>query len=330
MESVGDGPFLPGVADCDVLLAALAAFLEMCPLVPDDLPDIGGVAEDGRHAVSGEGAGPVWACPHGVDLIGHGDAAAATGIELVHETDKFGLRLIDLQGRTAVDGHLSVAVGGVGHIAAVLNGAVQTPAQPLVDDLILPAGHEGLELRQLIVDLVGEIVHLLRGDDSGAAVPEGVQNDPLVLHAAPGEAVQVHAQNSVVAPRFHILQQPQHLWPGVQALPADHLRVPVLHQEAVALGALQQSGPVAPQDLLRVHSLLHTALSQVGACGLAQHVMLSHRNFLLFEASEYAEAWRRCSAGHTEVYSGDCPENASFPMGASAEVKQASSDWYPA
>src|SRR5699024_6140999 len=110
MESVGDGPFLPGVADCDVLLAALAAFPEMCPLVPDDLPDIGGVAEDGRHAVSGEGAGPVWACPHGVDLIGHGDAAAATGIELVHETDKFGLRLIDLQGRTAVDGHLSVAV----------------------------------------------------------------------------------------------------------------------------------------------------------------------------------------------------------------------------
>ena len=221
--------------------------------------------EDLCHAVPGESGGAAGPCPQGVDMSGDGGTAVPLRVQGEHHAHEPGLRLPDLQGGAAACHGLPVAVGGVGHIAPVLDGAPEPPAQPLVDDLVLPAAHEGLELRKLVVDLVGEVVDLLRGDDQRAAVPEGVQDDALVLHPPAGEAVQVHAEHRAEAPRLHVRQQTEHLGPGVEALAADHLGIPVHDGEAVALGALLQALPVAAQDLAGVQALLHPGFSQVAS-----------------------------------------------------------------
>ena len=67
-----------------------------------------------------------------------------------------------------------VAVGRVGHVAALLNGPLEAPAQAFIDDLVLPAGHECLELRKLIVNFIRQVIHLVRRDDQGVALSEGV------------------------------------------------------------------------------------------------------------------------------------------------------------
>ena len=104
-------------------------------------------------------------CPHGVDVIGNGHAAIAVGIHVVHDTDKPSLRLINLQRRPPVNGDFLISIGGVGHVASILNGPLKATAQPFVDDFIFPAGHKGLEFRQLIINLVRQVIDLFGGDD---------------------------------------------------------------------------------------------------------------------------------------------------------------------
>ena len=113
------------------------------------------------------------------------------------------------------------------------------------------------------MQVVGQVVGLFRGDDEGAGVPEGVQDDALVLHPAPGEPVQVHDQHRVVAALLHVLQQAQHLRPGVQALAADHLLIGGDDVDVMVGGVLLQRLPVPGEHFLRIHALLHAGFSQI-------------------------------------------------------------------
>ena len=107
---------------------------------------------------------------------------------------------------------------------------------------------------------------MLRGDDEGARVAEGVQDDALILHSAAGEPVEIHHQHRVIAAVLHVLEQPEHLRPGVETLTADHLAVGLDDVDVVGLCILCQGLPVLGQHLLRVQALLHAALAEVFCC----------------------------------------------------------------
>ena len=199
----------------------------------------------------------------GVDMAGHGDTAVAFGVELKHHSDKPGLRLIDLQGGLAVHHSFVVAVWGVGHIAPILNRHLEAAAQAFGDNFVLPAADEGFQLGVLLVDLIGQIIDLFRGNDQGAGLPEGVQDDALVLHPAAGEPVQIHAQDSVILTFLYILEEPEHLGPRVERFAADDLWVLLQDVEAVGGGVVVQGLLVLGQHLVGGHALLHPGFAEV-------------------------------------------------------------------
>ena len=234
VEAVSDGPLIPGLIDGDVLWIPLGPLPDVFFLVPDDLAHIGGVAKNLGHAVAGELRGAVGPGAQGIDMPGHGHAAIPLGVQFKHHAYKLCFRFVDLQGGLAVYYGLVVAVGGIGHVTTLLDGHLEPSAKTLGYDFVLPAGDEGFQLGVLLVDLVGEVVNLFRGDDESSGLPEGVQDDALVLHAATGEPVQVHAQHRVVVSILHVLQEPEHLGAGIERLAADHLGV--LGQDVNAVG----------------------------------------------------------------------------------------------
>ena len=156
-----------------------------------------------------------------------------------------------------------IAVWGVGHVAAFLDGHLEPTAQALGDDLVLPAGDEGLQFGVFLVDLIGEVVDLLRGDDESAGLPEGVQDDALILHAAAGKPVQIHAQHRVIVAVLHVLQEPEHLGPGVEGLAADHLWVLGQDVDAVGGSVVIEGLLMLGQYLISGQALLHAGLAQV-------------------------------------------------------------------
>ena len=225
MKPVGDCPLFPGVIDRDVFCVPVGAFFDVAFLVPHYLPNVGGIAQDRGHGAPAEFRRAVRPGSQEVHLPGDGDAAIAIGVHAIHHSDKVCLRFVDLQGWLFVDGGLPVPIGGVCYIAAVLDGLIQPPAQAFIDDLVFPAGDEGLELCHLIVQLIGEVIGFFRGDDEGPAVFEGVQDHALVPHPAAGQTIQIHAEDGIIAAVLHVLQEPEHLWPGIERLPRDHFIV---------------------------------------------------------------------------------------------------------
>ena len=93
-------------------------------------------------------------CPHGVDLSGNYCTAISMYIHVKHETDKPRFRLIGLQRGAAVNGDFFVSIGGVGHVASILDRPLEAAPETLIDELVFPAAHKRLELRKLIVYLV--------------------------------------------------------------------------------------------------------------------------------------------------------------------------------
>ena len=154
MQAVGDGPLLRGLVDGDMLGISAGSLSDVLLLVPHDLADVGGVSEDHIDAAAVKFGGAVGFGAQRVDLAGHGGAAEPLGVEAEHHLDESRLRLVDLQGGLAVDDRFSVAIGGVGHVAPRLDRLAQAALEPLVDDLVLPAAHKGLQLGVFLVDVV--------------------------------------------------------------------------------------------------------------------------------------------------------------------------------
>ena len=266
VKAIHNRPALAGIVDGDMLGIPFASLTDVGLLIPHDFPGEGGVAEDVGHAVAGKLRGAVGLGAQGIDVTSDGDAAVTLEIQVVHHADKLGLRLVDLQGWFAIHRHLAVAIGGISHVAAVLNRLLQTSAEALVDDLVFPARHEGLELGHFVVQIIGEVVSVLRGNNQCIRVPEGIEYDALVLHAATGKPVQIHHQHCVVTSLFHVFQQAEHLGTGIQALATDHLVVGFDNVDVIGFCILRQSFPVLGQHLLGVQTLLHAALAEVLCC----------------------------------------------------------------
>lgn len=206
---------IAGLLDGDVFGVSAGAFADMfCP-IPDYLADVDGIFEDEGHRRPVKGIAAAGLCAQRVDVAGNGNAAISIGVHLKHHTHVSGLALHDLQGRLAVYRYLAIPIGGICHVAAVPDGLGLSALEPLIDDLVLPAGHEGLKFGQLVVDLIGEIIGFFRRDNQRPGVLKCVQNDALVFHAATGETIQVHTQDGVI---FAVLPR----LPADGASPAGH------------------------------------------------------------------------------------------------------------
>ena len=283
MDSVHDGPLLPGIVDGNVLDVAPGSFADVALLVPHNLAGKGGIAEDVADAVPGELLRAVGLCTQGVDVVGNGDHAISLKVEVVDHTDKFCLGLVDLQSGLAVHHGFPVAVGSVGHIAPLLDGLLQAAPEPLGDDLVFPAGDEGLHLGVFLIDLVGQVVDLFRCDNQSAGLPEGIKDDALVLHPTAGESVQIHTQHGVVLAVLHVLKQAEHLGPGVEGLAADYLGIGVDDVNSVGGSVVGEGLLVFGQYLVGGHALLHPALAEVGCSVRAREIELAaviHRGLL--------------------------------------------------
>ena len=118
-------------------------------------------------------------------------------------------------------------------------------------------------MKVLLVDLIGQVINLFRGNDQGAGLPEGVQDDALVLHPTAGEPVQVHAQHGVILTFLYVLEEPEHLGPRVERFAADDLRVLLQDVDAVGGSIVVQSFLVLGQHFVGGQALLHPGLAEV-------------------------------------------------------------------
>ena len=156
--------------------------------------------------------------------------------------------------------------------------------EPLGYHAVFAAGQKGLHLGGFLVQLLGEIVEPVRGDDQRFGGLEGIQNKALVIHAAAAKTLHIHAQNRLVFPGTHRLHEPEHLRPGEQAFAGDNFLIDVfgLHLIAVPLRVGHQGGLVAAEGILQAHMLFGPGFAQVH--GAAHPPALAGVFFKLFPA----------------------------------------------
>ena len=238
----GDDPLFRGIgegADRTALPLALVP-------VPDHGAGVHRVPQDEPHGAPGKAPAPPGHRAHGIEGLGDGGGPGPfLDVEVEDEPHHLSLLRDDLQGGPFVDDGFPVAVGGVGQIAPLVHGLADAPLHPPLDELQLPAGQEGLELGVLLVQLVVQVVDLPGGDDPGAGVFEGVQDDPLVAHPPAAQPVDVHAEDPFIPPGGDVFKQPQHLRTGVKAVAADHLLVDGGYGVPTVPGQGQEGLPVA-------------------------------------------------------------------------------------
>ena len=264
MNALGNDPFFFRVGNGD---AFSVAFAKMCCLIPDDFPDVYAVFENFHHAGTAEPIGPARPGAHGVDRFGdHLAAGAFLNVHLKHQAHDSRFVLPDAQGWLFVSVGFFVAVGSVGNVSAVFDGALGTGLQAALDHFQLLPGKKGFELGVILVGVVIQINCFCRRHNLGAAGFERFQNDALLRHGAAAQAVDIHAQHGVERLRLHILQQPQHFGSGVQRVAGNNLLVNVLlrDRQRVLFREFQEGFPVALQGFLhRLVGVVRARFAQV-------------------------------------------------------------------
>ena len=142
-----------------------------------------------------------------------------------------------------LDAEIAVGVG-LAHVFALFDRRDAPGDHAALDGLILAARHEQAKLEVFLVELVGGVVSLCRGDDACARVFERLCDDALVNAVAAGKTLDLHNQHAVPMPGLDLGQQPLHLRPRGDGFARDDLLVDAADLQPHAAREREQRGAV--------------------------------------------------------------------------------------
>ena len=178
-----------------------------------------------------------------------------------------GLLLVDAQGWKPARARFLVAEWRAGEVSALRCRPFLPAPQPFFDQFQLLAGEERLQLRVVFIHFVVKVIRFLRGDDFDPRMLESFQNDALLAHGTPSQAVHIHAEHGFIAAFPHIPQQAEHFRPCIEVFPACHLLVYAANEKAHGAGCFLQRFAVAAQRVLRAFpEFLRAGFPQIEGC----------------------------------------------------------------